>query len=114
MRAARTALYILLCGCTLAVTPACAVRVRPVVMVDMEPPADLNESAGTKSGYVWVKGKWEHRGGKWLWRVGRWERVRKGYAWRDGQWERRGSRWHWVDGHWAADASSDAPQITTN
>jgi hypothetical protein len=89
--------------CTIVgIAGGCSVRVRPVTLVEIEPPADSPEVGprSERSGHVWVKGRWEYRGSRWSWRAGEWQKVRQGYVWHDGDWERHGNRWHWVEGHW--------------
>ncbi len=93
-----------LIGCFAMVASACVVRarVRPVHVVDSEPPPPRYRTVQPRSGYVWIRGHWQYLNGKWKWKVGHWERARSGYAWQPGHWERRGNRYHWVEGRWAA------------
>jgi hypothetical protein len=93
-------------------TSACVVtahgRVRTgAVVVYEEPPAPREEieySQG-RSGYVWVRGRYDWQGGQWVWMPGHWERERSGYHWNDGRWERRDNSWHWVEGTWVVHGS---------
>ena len=96
--------FILLLGAT-----ACSVRVHPVTLVEIEPPAAKPEpTPSTRTGYLWVRGHWELRGSRWSWRAGEWVKIRPGYAWYDGDWERHGNRWHWVEGHWRPIEAAEA------
>lgn len=76
------------------------------VVVYQEPPPDQVETVTVRPGYVWVRGRWDWRGGQWVWIGGRWERERANYTWSPGRWERRGSSWHWVEGNWVAGGSA--------
>lgn len=95
-------------SCLAMVAPACviraggAVRVRPVYVVDETPPRPRYERVTARPGYVWVQGRYEYRGSRWVWQPGYWVRGRAGYHWEHGQWVRRGNRWHWVEGRWVA------------
>ncbi|MBK9071634.1 MAG: YXWGXW repeat-containing protein [Myxococcales bacterium] len=71
-----------------------------------EPPPPQEEVVSHRRGYVWIKGRWDWRGGQWVWVAGRWEAERGGYAWEAGRWERRGRNWHWVEGRWVVGAAS--------
>ncbi|HUQ00982.1 MAG TPA: YXWGXW repeat-containing protein [Kofleriaceae bacterium] len=102
----------LLLAALLGSTSACVVtargRVRTgAVVVYEEPPAareEIEYSQG-RSGYVWVRGRYDWQGGQWVWAPGHWERERSGYMWNDGRWERRDNSWHWVEGQWVVHGS---------
>ncbi|HWM87340.1 MAG TPA: hypothetical protein VNO33_15920, partial [Kofleriaceae bacterium] len=84
----------------------CVVRARarvtaePVYVVEEAPPPPREERITVRPGYVWIRGRWERRGGEWEWRAGAWQRERRGYVWQPGHWERRGNRYYWVEGRW--------------
>ncbi len=90
-----------------ASAPACvargsgsmAVSATPVVVYE-EPPQPRVEAVVARPGFVYVKGRWDRRGGQWVWVDGHYERERSGYAWSEGRWERRGNQWHWIEGSW--------------
>ena len=84
-------------------TPGCVVRVRGTAragVVYEQPPAPQVETYGTRVGHVWVRGRWNWNGNRWVWMPGHWERERAGYVWQDGRWEQRGNQWVWVEGQW--------------
>src|SRR5262245_17316819 len=54
------------------------------------PPAPREEKIETKAGFVWVRGRWEWKAGKYEWIAGHWERERAGKRWNEGRWERKG------------------------
>ncbi|HKE19979.1 MAG TPA: YXWGXW repeat-containing protein [Kofleriaceae bacterium] len=84
----------------------CVVRTRarvtagPVVEVEEAPPPPRRERVVVRPGYVWIRGRWEFRGGHWVWRAGFWRAARAGYVWDPGHWQRRGRRYVWVEGRW--------------
>ncbi len=88
--------------------PACVVTAKgrvhghAAVVVDDSnpPPAPRYATPAPRAGYVWARGHWEFRGGKWVWMAGHWERARSGYHWTAGHWEKRGARYHWIAGRW--------------
>ena len=88
-----------------ATVPACVVsaqgrvRTRGTVVITEAPPAPQEETYGTKSGYFWVRGRWDWQG-RWVWMPGHWERERSGYAYNEGRWEQRNNQWVWVEGEW--------------
>ncbi len=96
---------------TAALAPACTVAARGSMSTGgvayEEPPAARVESHESRSGYVWIAGRWDWRGGQWQWVDGRWETERSGYAWTEGRWERRGSQWHWIEGEWTGGGSAN-------
>jgi hypothetical protein len=72
----------------------------PVVEVYDDPPPPRVRVVETRSGHVWVEGRWTRSGNQWVWRDGYWERERAGYTWEQGRWERRGRGNVWVEGRW--------------
>ena len=97
-------------GLLIAITaPAClvsgtghmTVETGATVDVVQEPPAPRVEVVTVKSGFVWVKGRWNWSGNQWVWMSGRWERERANQMWTEGRWEKRGTQWHWIEGTWA-------------
>ena len=103
----------------LSSSAACVVtahgRVRTgAVVVYEEPPAprDEIEYSQTRSGYVWVRGRYDWQGGQWVWMPGHYERERAGYMWNDGRWERRDNSWHWVEGTWVVSGSGGGTIVT--
>jgi hypothetical protein len=92
--------------------PGCVIRahghIRPLVVVDEAPPPPReNVEPAPRAGQVWVRGYWQHHGGRWHWQRGHWQRARHGHVWVAGHWEQRGNRHHWVDGHWRAGGGID-------
>lgn len=79
-----------------------AVRVAPVAVVEVEeaPPPPRRVVVQSRPGFIWIEGRWAHRGGRYVWIDGRWETERRGYRWVQGRWERRGRRHVWVEGRW--------------
>ena len=71
-----------------------------VVEVEEEPPPPRAVVVETRPGFIFVQGRWERRGGRWVWNDGHWERERRGYVWEPGRWETRGRRHVWVEGSW--------------
>jgi hypothetical protein len=88
-----------------ATVPACVVsgqarvRTRGAVVITEAPPPPQEERIEVRSGYVWVRGRWDWQG-RWVWVPGHWERERAGYMWSDGRWEQRNNQWVWVEGEW--------------
>jgi len=70
------------------------------VEVDEEPPAPQVYVASVRPGFIYIDGRYERRGGRWVWREGYYERERSGYLWEPGHWE-RGHHGHvYREGHW--------------
>lgn len=89
--------------------PACVVhgsaRVRPVAVVEVydpppPPPPRARVVVTSRPGFVWIKGHYAYRGGRYVWLDGRWERERAGHRWVQGRWVRRGRGHVWVEGRW--------------
>ncbi len=91
-------------GCVVRGSGYAGVQTTPVVY--QEPPAPQIETVSARSGFVWVRGRWDWQNGQWAWVGGRWERERAGYGWSEGRWERRGNSWHWIEGTWSASGSA--------
>jgi len=51
-------------------------------------------------GAVWVAGRWNWNGKKYVWIDGRHVDPRPGFVWVDGHWAHDRHGWHYVDGHW--------------
>jgi YXWGXW repeat-containing protein len=94
---------------TLIMTGACLVdgeaRVvapAPVVAVEVEaePPPPVEVVTEVRPGFVYIQGRHEWVGGRWVWRKGYYERERVGHVYVQGHWDRRGRRHVWVEGHW--------------
>ena len=73
-----------------------------VVEVEEEPPPPRRVVVESRPGFIFIEGRWERRGGRWVWNDGRWERQRSGHIWVQGHWERRGNRHVWIEGEWRA------------
>jgi len=71
-------------------------------IVDDEPPPAREEVVVSRPGYIWIHGRWEHPGNRWLWHGGYYERERPNAVYVEGRWERRGRGHAWVDGGWRA------------
>ncbi len=76
-----------------------------VVEVDSEPPPPQYEEVVVRPGFVFIQGRWNWEGGRWVWMNGHYERERAGYFWAPGRWEARGGRHVWVEGEWRAGAA---------
>lgn len=72
----------------------------PSMYPTQPPPALQNENAGTKTGHVWIRGRWDWQAGNWTWVPGHWERVKANKRWTDGRWELQGTYYVWIDGGW--------------
>jgi WXXGXW repeat (2 copies) len=70
--------------------------------VAVAPPAPLEVSYASRSGYVWVQGHWAWINGQYQWVGGYYEPERVGSVWVDGYWGMNGGRWGWSDGYWTA------------
>ena len=74
----------------------------PVYEVEEAPPPPVQETIVVRPGRVWIQGRHERIGNRWVWREGRYEAERRGQQWEAGRWERRGNRHVWVEGRWHA------------
>ncbi len=75
------------------------------------PPPPQAENPGSRSGFIWIRGRWDWRGGKWDWVAGHWERARANYRWNEGRWDNRNGQYIWVDGTWQAGAMTPPPTV---
>lgn len=75
------------------------------------PPADREEGPAPRAGYVFIRGHWQWKAGKYDWVAGHWERERAAKKWIDGRWERKGDLWVWTAGRWV-DSGIVAPNPT--
>ena len=79
-----------------------------VVEVEEEPPPPRVTYVQARPGFIWVEGRWNRRGNRWVWGEGRWERERVGYRYAPGRWERRGRSHVWVEGRWNSGGNGHA------
>ena len=73
-----------------------------VVEVEEEPPPPRAVVIEPRPGFLYIEGRWDRQGGRWVWLDGHYERERVGYVWAPGRWDRRGNRHVWVEGSWRA------------
>lgn len=74
-----------------------------VVVVESEPPAEIEEEVGPCPGvnYVWIKGHWQWDGIRWVRVHGQWvARPNAGAVWMPGYWVRDKHHWRWTEGYW--------------
>ncbi|MEJ7602883.1 MAG: hypothetical protein WKG01_33655 [Kofleriaceae bacterium] len=65
------------------------------------PPAPRTENFGpSRSGFIWVSGRWDWQNGSWAWVDGHWERARANASWIAGRWELQGNYYVWIEGRW--------------
>jgi hypothetical protein len=64
------------------------------------PPSLREERWESRRGFVWVRGRWDWRGGEWAWVPGHYERERAGYIYREPRWEQRDGVYINVEGTW--------------
>lgn len=76
------------------------VTVNGSIYPTVAPPPPRAEPASTRSGYVWVSGRWDWRNNQWAWVDGHWERQRANMVWVPGRWELQGNYYVWVEGRW--------------
>ena len=79
-----------------ASSPAAAAVAAP------EPPMPQSEEVVMRPGFIWARGHWMFKEGKWFWHDGFYMRERSGYVWVDGRWERQDSGWFWHEGSWTS------------
>lgn len=104
-----------LSGC--AVTPA-PTSAQPAVATtepdalareQLDPPAPRLEHPGkpAASGQVWLPGRWDRVGTRYLWRNGQWSAPKPGFLWQPHGWRRQGKPLAWVQhgGQWVPDAN---------
>lgn len=78
------------------------------------PPEPQAENPGTRSGYIWISGRWDwakdsSQNWQWTWVPGHWERPKANQVWTDGHWELQGDAYVWIEGSWGA--SSDDGRV---
>lgn len=82
---------------------AVVVQPAPVLIVESEPPAEIEDVMAPCPGdnYYWIKGHWQWNGTQWVRASGRWVvRPYASAAWVPGTWVREPHHWHWVEGYW--------------
>jgi hypothetical protein len=72
------------------------------------PPPPRDERYDARPGFVWVRGHWDWKNGKYEWVAGHWERERAGKRWREARWEPRDGYYVRIDGDWV-DANQPPP-----
>ena len=86
---------------SLAAAPGCvATTAKPAYTVQEPPPAARSEQPRERVGMVWINGRWENVGNKWVWREGRLTREKPGHVWVQGRWKQHGNHYQWHPGHW--------------
>jgi hypothetical protein len=81
----------------------CVEYPRRTVMVYGAPPPVREEVVGIAPGpgYLWIRGHWAWREGRYVWIGGRWaSSPRAGAIWIDGRWENHGGNYVFVEGYW--------------
>lgn len=64
------------------------------------PPPRTDSQGAARTGYIWVRGRWNWVNSNWEWVPGHWERQRANSTWVDGRWELQGNYYVWVEGRW--------------
>ena len=64
------------------------------------PPPPRQEAHQSRSGHVWVSGRWDWQNGGWQWMAGHWERERAGYNYQEGRWAQENNQWRYNEGAW--------------
>jgi hypothetical protein len=79
------------------------------VIVRVAPPPPREEPAPPpRRGMVWVAGRWDWNGRRYVWRKGHWMRARRGHRYVQDEWVERNGRWELRRGRWArGDADGD-------
>ena len=106
----------------LALGTGCVVRAHgqvagpTVEYVEIEeepPPPQVVVVPAPRPGYIWIAGRWEWRGGRYMWANGYWETDRPGYVYEQGHWDRRGRGHVWVQGTWRSGGAvrNDGPAV---
>lgn len=78
-----------------------------VVEVESDPPPPRVVHYESRPGFIYIDGRWNWRGGRWVWSDGYYERERAGYVYAPGRWERRGRGNVWVEGRWNSHGGHD-------
>jgi hypothetical protein len=73
------------------------------------PPAPRNETAQTRSGFIWVAGAWDWQNDKWEWVAGHFEREQADKEWRPVRWQQRGTDWVREGGEWTPRGGPPTP-----
>jgi len=81
------------------------------VEVEEEPPPPRVVVVDTRPGFIWVQGRWNRSGNRWVWFDGHWERERAGQVWEQGRWERRGRGHVWIGGRWRSHGGGNGPAV---
>lgn len=74
-----------------------------VIGAPYAPPSPRSERRPRKPkwNFVWVSGRWDWQGGKYVWVNGAWMAPPQGmHRWKPGKWEHQGKYWVWVEGEW--------------
>jgi hypothetical protein len=64
------------------------------------PPPPRDEVVESRTGFVWIRGRWDRSESLWLWRSGHYEPLRSGFEYVQGHWEPRGQHYIWIEGRW--------------
>lgn len=72
------------------------------------PPRRVEQPGPSRSGHVWIAGRWQWTNGQYEWVPGHWERERAGHQWYDGEWRNQNGTWVWIQGEWRASAQTPA------
>jgi len=88
-----------------ASAPAFAVDmgVAVVIWAPYAPPSPRSERRPKKPkwNFIWVSGRWDWQGGKYVWVNGAWMAPPQGmHRWKPGKWEHQSNYWVWVEGEW--------------
>lgn len=73
------------------------------VYVKVQPPARkvvVVKPALPYKNAVWISGRWNWNGHKWVWQAGHWAKPRQGFVWISGHWNHDRNGWYYVSGHW--------------
>jgi hypothetical protein len=88
----------------LAVTGCAHTAREPPLFVEIAPPPEPIELAGSPPSpvYVWARGHYDWNGYEYVWIPGHWrERPHVRAVWIAGRWQKTHRGWTWVDGHWS-------------
>lgn len=75
----------------------------PVIMVESEPPAEIEDEIVQCPGpnYVWIKGHWQWDGMHYQRVHGHWVvRPTVSAMWVNGFWTKHHNHWRWTEGYW--------------
>lgn len=80
---------------------AAATAAAVAIISSTAPPPPRYQPVVVRPGYVWVRGRWELRYGRWVWIRGHYVTYRAGYSYRPGRWVRQvDGRYRWYPGAW--------------